>query len=786
MKVSLNWLRELVELPSSVEALVDLLTLAGVEVEGIETHGVSIAEVVVAEIRESVQHPNADRLSVCQVDDGSGKLRQIVCGAKNFKVGDKVPAALPGAVLPGDFRIKVGKLRGVESQGMLCSTEELGLPKGEDGLLILPSDAVPGTPIGALYPGDTILDLEITPNRPDLLCVNGIAREIGALTARPVRLVSPKAAAVVSLESAFAIEADGLCPFYSARVIRGVRVGPSPEWLRTKLEAVGLRSVNNIVDATNLVMLELGQPLHAFDLAKVQGRVQVRRAGAGESLVALDGKTYALSPEQLVIADEARALAIAGIMGGSESGVTSATTDILLESAVFDGGCIRRTSRHLGLSSDSSYRFERGVDRAGVLSASQRACELVVELAGGHPEALETAGRGGPVATSVVHLRVKRLEDLLGTPVDSARVDQILVGFGLNKLEGGWSVPTFRADLTREVDLIEEIARVIGMDAIPARTQARFSPASPVDRSYDRSMALRRNCEGLGLHEARSLTLVPDRPLGMAFTQVAESDLQRVKNPMIDDQVVMRPNLLHGLLKAVKDNVRAGVKSVRLFEVGRVFSRRMPEEFQHWAMVLCGPLTERSWRSVQGDDADLFALKGLVSAALGSAVSFEPHENPALALALTIKVAGKVVGHAGQLWPAEGRDLDTLAPIVFAEVDLGVLEKAAKEGISKRFQEIPRFPAVTRDLALLAPLELAHAQVEQVLKNANEPLLVGIELFDVFVDPSGAKLPVDRKSLAYSLTYRTSDRTLTADEVNAAHARLKERLASQLGAVFRE
>ena len=664
MKVSLNWLRELVELPSSVEALVDLLTLAGVEVEGIETRGVSIAEVVVAEIRESVQHPNADRLSVCQVDDGSGALRQIVCGAKNFKVGDKVPAALPGAVLPGDFRIKVGKLRGVESRGMLCSAEELGLPKGEDGLLILSPEAVPGIPLSALYSGDTILDLEITPNRPDLLSVNGIAREIGALTARPVRLVEPSEAAVVPAQSTLAIEAAGRCPFYSARVIRGVRVGPSPEWLRTKLESVGLRSINNIVDITNLVMLEQGQPLHAFDLAKVQGGVRVRLAGAGETLAALDGKTYALSPEHLVIADEARGLAIAGIMGGAESAVTPDTTDILLESAAFESAGIRRTSRQLGLSSDSSYRFERGVDRAGVPSASQRACELVVELAGGTPEALQIGGEPVQGATPVVPLRLKRVEDLLGVSAPSSRVEQILTGFGLHPSQGGWSIPTFRADLTREVDLIEEIARVTGMEAIPARTQARFSPASAVDHSYDRSMALRRRCAGLGLHEARSLTLVPEKPLGMAFTQVAESDQQRVKNPMIDDQVVMRPNLLHGLLKAVKENGRAGVKSVRLFEVGRVFSKRMTEEFLHWAMVLCGPVTERSWRTAQGADADLFTLKGLVSAALGGGVTFEPQENPALALALTIKVSGKAVGHAGQLWPADVRAIDAKAPVI--------------------------------------------------------------------------------------------------------------------------
>ena len=330
MKVSLHWLRELVELPPSVPALVDLLTLAGVEVEGVETHGCNIAGVVVAQIRESVQHPNADRLSVCQVDDGSGTARQIVCGAKNYQVGDKVPLALPGAKLGADFTIKVGKLRGVESQGMLCSAEELGLPKGEDGLLILPPESTVGTPIGELFPGDTILDLEITPNRADLLSVNGIAREIGALTGktarRPFELNIEE-----GVETTMTVSTEA-CSAYTARRISGVKVGPSPEWLRRKLESVGLRPINNVVDATNFVMLELGQPLHAFDTAKLAGDLNVRSAREGEEFLALDGRTYKLAPQNMVIADDSRAVAIGGVMGGLESGVTEATIDVVLES----------------------------------------------------------------------------------------------------------------------------------------------------------------------------------------------------------------------------------------------------------------------------------------------------------------------------------------------------------------------------------------------------------------------------------------------------------------------
>ncbi|MEQ1854300.1 MAG: phenylalanine--tRNA ligase subunit beta, partial [Chthoniobacteraceae bacterium] len=362
MKVSLNWLRELVELPPTVPALVDLLTMAGVEVEGVETHGCAIPNVVVAQIRESVQHPNADRLSVCQVDDGTGTARQIVCGAKNYKVGDKVPLALPGAKLPGDFTIKVGKLRGVESQGMMCSAKELSLAEDAEGLLILPTESRIGAPIAEVFPGDTILDLEITPNRADLLSVTGIAREIATLTGKSFK--DPGAAVSQSAtsdpQSVVSVSDPVLCLYYTARAIRGVKVGPSPDWLRAKIEAVGLRAINNIVDITNFVMLEVGQPLHAFDAEKLDGALQVRVAADGESFLALDGKTYKLAAGQLVIADQRRAVAIAGVMGGQETGVTEGTTNVVLESARFQPQSIRRTSRTLGLGSDSSYRFERG------------------------------------------------------------------------------------------------------------------------------------------------------------------------------------------------------------------------------------------------------------------------------------------------------------------------------------------------------------------------------------------------------------------------------------------
>jgi phenylalanyl-tRNA synthetase beta chain len=798
MKVSLNWLQKFVELPASVPALVDLLTLAGVEVEEVIQTGVAIPNVVVAQIQESVQHPNADRLSVCQVDDGSGTPRQIVCGAKNYQVGDKVPLALPGAVFGPDFKIKVGKLRGVESQGMLCSAEELGLPKGVDGLLILSPEAKVGAPLSEVLPGDTVLDLEVTPNRPDLLSHVGIAREIAVLTEQPLRLPEPPTQLLGFVGEVIDVEPRE-CRFYSALSISNVRVGPSPEWLSRRLTAVGLRPINNIVDVTNYVMLEMGQPLHAFDADRLDGDLRVRMARSGEEFVALDGKTYPLTPQHLVIADAKRAVAIGGVMGGEATGVTAATTNVLLEAAWFEPANVRRTSRGLGLMSDSSYRFERGVDRAGVLAGSQRAAQLIEQIAEGSAGELRIGLAGdsptgfdptsmlheqqAPVFTHLVPLRAARCAALLGVDVSEARIAEILTGFGLRHGEGGWEVPSHRQDLTREADLIEEIGRVTGIDAVPARTQARFVSASESDREYDRAMALRRSLAAAGLHEARSLTLVPAQPLGLAALQIDPANLIRVKNPMIDDQVVLRPHLLHGLLRAVGDNVRAGAKSVLLFEIGRVYSSSAPEEATHAAIVLSGPTAARGWQTGEGADADLFRLKGLLTAALGKAVTFEPADNSTVALSLVVKLHGGAVGCAGQLWPADARALDAAGPVLFAEFEMQALASTTEV---KKFREIPRFPATARDIAMLAPLTLAHGQIAAALGTAREPLLETVELFDLFTDPTGEKVPADKKSLAYSLTYRATDRTLTAEEVNAAHARLKERLTSSLGVTLRE
>ena len=791
MKLSLKWLRSYVDYDGSAEELAHLLTFAGVEVEGVHTHGVAIDHVVVAAILDSKQHPNADRLSVCHVDDGSGQApRQIVCGAKNYQVGDKVPLALPGAVLPGDFKIKAGKLRGEASEGMMCSAKELGLGEDQSGLLILPPESRVGAPISEIFPAETILEIEVTPNRPDLLSHLGVAREIAALTGHALRPpVPPELTTIGDAQLTVTIDEDARagCPFYTGTRVDGVKVGPSPAWLRERLESIGLRPINNIVDVTNFVMFELGQPLHAFDLGKLQGGgIRVRRATPGEELKALDGKTYKLAEHHVVIADAAgRGGALGGVMGGEESGVTGATTSIVLESAYFQPSLIRRTSRETGLGSDSSYRFERGVDPGGVVPAARRALELILQTAGGSARPLVAAGDNSALsARGEIPLRPGRLRAILGIEVATEKVEQILSALGLEKSAGGWMAPTYRGDLQREADLIEEIARVVGLDAVPGRAIGRATPASEVDREYDARLALRRRLVGLGFHEARNVSLVSQRELGGA------DNAPTLKNPLSEDQTALRPGLLPGLLQVAARNARAGRVDLRLFEIGRVFDQSLAlglREPVRLALVLTGAASPASWRVGGGRSLDLPDLRAVLeSLAVGAtgSVEFERTESAGLVLAVAVKLGGKVIGHAGQLAPASAAPLDLRAPVLVAEVTADDFHAAGAE--HARFAPLPRFPAVTRDIALVADLGLPHARVAEVIAAAREPLLVSAAPFDFFVDPSGAKLPADKKSVAYSLTYRAEDRTLTNEEVNAAHARVKQRLTDALAVQFRE
>ena len=790
MKLSLKWLRDYVAYDGLPAELADLLTFAGVEVEDIHSRGVSIENVVVAQVLDSKQHPNADRLSVCHVDDGSGQApRQIVCGAKNYQVGDKVPLALPGAVLPGDFKIKAGKLRGEVSEGMMCSARELGLGDDQSGLLILPAESRVGAPIAELFPAETIFEIEVTPNRPDLLSHVGVAREISALTGQP--LTPPTALAQpTGGDPALTVEIDADaragCPFYTGTRVDGVRVGPSSAWLRERLESIGLRPINNIVDVTNYVMFELGQPLHAFDAAKLQGGgIRVRLATAGEELKALDGRSYKLAAHHVVIGDAAgHGGALGGVMGGEDSGVTEATTSIVLESAYFLPALIRRTSRETGLSSDSSYRFERGVDAGGVVAAAHRALELIRQTAGGTAHPLVAAGNVDGLSRShEVPLRPERCAAILGIDVAPDRIEKILSGLGLTKSAAGWLVPSYRGDLRREIDLIEEIARVVGLDAVTGRALGRATTASEEDREYDFRLELRRRLVGLGFFETRSVSLVGPRDLGGSTTAPP------LKNPLSEDQTALRPSLLPGLQQVAARNARVGRVDLRLFELGRVFERTLAlgvREPVRLALLITGVAARASWRGAGARALDLHDLRGVIESIVGESrsIEFGRTEGTDLLLAVDVTIDGKSIGCAGQLPPGTAAGLDLRAPVLVAELDADAWRDSAAG--ETRFTPLPRFPAITRDIAMLADLGLPHATIAETIATAREPLLIAAAPFDLFVDPSGAKLPADKKSVAYSLTYRAEDRTLTNEEVNAAHTRVKQKLTDVLAVQFRE
>jgi len=774
MKFSVNWLREFIDLPENPEEIAELLTRAGVETENIETRGAKIDKVIVSQITASSRHPNADRLTVCEVHYGSGTKRQIVCGATNYKVGDKVPLALPGTKLPNGTEIRKSKLRGVESEGMLCSPIELGLGDDASGLLILSPDAKIGMPIGDLFPADTILDVEITPNRGDLLSHFGLAREIAALTGKKLREPPPLRTADTTA-SEVKISASRECPFFSARKIDNVKVGPSPQWLRAKIESVGIRSINNIVDVSNFVMLELGQPTHAFDADKLKGDINVRLARDGEKFLGLDGKTYSLKPDNLVVADQERAIGIGGVMGGEETAVTDSTKNILLEAAYFLPASIRRTSRDLNLPTDASYRFERGVDPEMILRASQRATELIQEIAGGTPaKEINLAGKLPPNPADV-SLSYDKCDRVIGISIKPKAIDDILTGFGLQKTSAAkttkWRIPSYRRDLQRDVDLIEEVVRAFGVDKVPGSDRSRSTPSSAADDSHNLESALRERLSAQGLWEVRTSKLIPR-------SAAAASSAIELRNPLTEDHVALRPNLISGLLAVLDRNVRAGAERVAIFEIGRTFLPPQAKEHRHLGILLWGNATSAPHWRLQGNyRLDFFDLKGAIESLALPAISFRRGDHPDLSLATEISSNERAIGFGGQL--REGR-IDAAGAVFVAELDVDLVLRGAE--LRKTFREIEKFPAITRDIAMIVPDEISHEKILRTIEEPREPLLERVDLFDLFTEQIGAA----RKSLAYRLTYRDRSRTLTNEEVNEVHARIREKLKHELGVTLRE
>jgi phenylalanyl-tRNA synthetase beta chain len=784
MKFSVNWLREFVDLLRNPEEIAEVLTRAGIETKNIETRGATIEQVIVSQITASSRHPNADRLTVCEVDDGSGTKRQIVCGATNYRVGDKVPLALPGAKLPNGLEIRKSKLRGVESEGMLCSPIELGLGSDAAGLLILSPEAKVGASISDLFSSDTILDVEITPNRGDLLSHFGLAREIAALTRKKLKSTARESKIPVR-KTGVNITSPRECPFFSARKIDNVMVGPSPQWLRAKIESVGVRSINNIVDVSNFVMLELGQPTHAFDADKLKGDINVRLARDGEKFLALDGKTYSLKPDNCVVADQQRAVGIGGVMGGEETGVTESSKNVLLEAAYFLPASVRRTARELNLPSDASYRFERGVDPEMVLRATQRATELIQEIAGGIPAKEINVAGNLPANPADVSLRYEKCDRVVGLAIKPKTVDEALTSFGLKKISAAeitkWKIPSYRRDLQRDVDLIEEVVRAYGAERIPGTDRSRFTPSSAADRAHDLESQMRQRLVAAGLTEVRTSKLLPRERFAFGENVI------ELRNPLSEDHVALRPSLLPGLLGVLDHNIRAGAERVAIFETGRVFEPPSGAEKKRVAILLWGNVgREVHWRN-EKRRLDFFDLKGAIELTRKEKLSFQRglQKNKSLALTVEILANHDLVGVAGQLSDVLSSKLDASGAVLVAEVSLDFPEET--RGSHATFRELGKFPAVTRDIAMIVPDTLSHEQIWKVIDEPGEPLLERVAFFDRVVGKEAEQLfGPGKKSVAYRLTYRDRSRTLTSEEVNAAHAKIRERLRSDLGAELRE
>lgn len=819
MKVTLNWLKQYVDFNWSPEETTERLTMLGLEVEGVQRISGAFDGVVVAQVITRDKHPNADKLSLCRVNDGQGE-RQIVCGAQNFKAGDKVPLILPGASLPlkpGEkepFTIKVGKIRGVESHGMMCSPQELGLPEQVDGLLILREDAKVGQSFAEYLGragGDVVYDLEVTPNRPDLNSVIGIAREIAAVTGNALKLpsveihasrVTHHASELVSVR----IDSPELCPRYTARVVKGVQIGPSPDWLRTTLEKVGVRSINNVVDATNYVMMEIGQPLHAFDYHLIapgtdgKPAIVIRRATAGEKFKTLDNIERTLTNEMLLIADEQKGIALAGVMGGANTEINDQTTDVLIESAYFAPTNIRRTSKLLGLRSESSYRFERGADVAICDWASRRCAQLILETAGGQLAEGLVDAYPAPIAPKQITLRHHKVNELLGITLQPQEMEFYLGQLGLKAAnrqprpvdETGpippatFQIPTWRVDLKRETDLIEEIERLHGLDKIPATPPRGAIGTNAFDAIHDQIAEARRILAGLGLNEAQGQTLV-----ARAECRTRDEELVALANPLSADMDVLRPSLLPGLIHSLRHNVARKNYDVALFEVGRVFllNQGAAKEERRVALALTGRRNAPFW---SGDDRemklDLSDLKGLLEEFLDQFglrnITFTPRTeaSPMFLESATIALGGKLpLGEMGQLSPALAKRYDLRDGVLLAELNLNQL--ISRRNPAKSFKPLPQFPSIRRDVAMLVAETVTHDAVLQTVRQTKAANLESVDLFDVF---RGKHVPSGQKSLAYAFTYRSAEKTLTDAEVNTAHAKIVDALKSRLQASLRE
>ncbi len=801
MLISLNWLGEYVNCPLTPQELGDRLTMAGLELEALWHRYPYLKNVITVRIETVEPHPNADRLSICSVSNGS-KMYKVVCGAPNVRNGEIAPLATEGAELPGG-NVCEAVVRGESSEGMLCSEKELGLGDDQSGIWVLPAD----TPVGvsldtALGIDDMLMGIGITPNRGDCLSMIGIAREVAATCGKSVKYPATyveETGPPIEESTSVTIDDPEGCPRYSARLIRGVKIGPSPDWLKSRVEAVGMRSINNIVDVTNFIMIELGQPLHAFDFNRLrENRIVVRKAAAGEKFTTLDGAERDLPEGAVMICDGVGPVAIGGIMGGLNSEISPDTVDVLIESAYFQPNSIRKTSRRLGLKTESSYRFERGTDPEGVIRALDRAAMLMRDVAGGEVAAGSIDVYPTPHTAPVLTLRVDSVNSFLGTSLTGPEMRKILesIEMRVDQIDDeGKNLrvvpPSFRGDITREVDLAEEVARLAGYDSIPVTSPMAVNESAPLDPHQKARRDLKRMLAGAGFFEVINYSFISQE--GIKKLGFPESDplleTIRVMNPLSDEQSVMRTSLMPGLLQNARYNFDRRNENVWIFELSKVFLPRKGEllanEPHHVAGLVAGARSGQLIYS-SGDEVDYTDVKGIVESILGffriEGARFRAEELPPWLdpySSASVYIGAERVGELGRAHQEVEEAFDLRRPVFLFRLDFDRL--FALSGPSQFFEGLPKFPAVVRDMALIAAQNLPVEEPLDYISSLNEPLLESVEIFDIFRSEQLG----DKKSVGYRLTYRAADRSLTDEEINTVHERMVKKVVEKFGVSLR-
>ena len=791
MKITYNWLKDYVDFDWEWPELVERLTMAGLEFEGVDALGKRFEGVVIGRVNSCHPHENADRLTVCEVDVGT-EVNTIVCGAPNVAAGHTVAVALPGCTLPSGMHIKKAKIRGVESRGMICAEDELGLSDNHDGIMVLSDDLTTGTAFAkATGLDDVMIDFEVTPNRSDCLSLFGIAREVQALTGNALRRPEVhlvESGASTAEDIAINIEATDDCPRYVGRIIRGIKVGPSPAWVQRRLQAIGQRPINNIVDITNYVLLEMGHPLHAFDLDKLADRrIVVRRARADETLETLDHTVRELDEEMLVIADGEKAIALAGVMGGANSEVEEQTTDILLESAYFTPSRVRLARARLGLFTEAAMRFERGADWDAPLQAINRAASLIAELAGGKvaPEPLDVYPQPGHCPQ--IPLRIERTNQLLATDLDSDSITQILERLGCQVAPGTpltVTAPSFRPDLQREADLIEEVGRIYGFDRIEGSQAASGPWITRRDPQLTLKQTARQRLLGLGLDETISNTIVETRWLEMAG---AAEGAARLANPPTEAQNALRTTLVPSLLDVARRNFNQRAPSVAIFELGKCFasngSGELPSETLCLAALWAGGVSASPWQA-DAREADFFDLKGLLEALVGDGdLRFNREDLPGCrpGHSAWVFLGDEPLGWIGQAATDLCSGFDLERPVHIFEIRFEALARYW-HGREHAFSALPKFPPIERDLALVLHENIATAIVINELRNSNPRLVESVEVFDIY---QGDQIEEGHKSLAFAIRLRDHKQTLQDVQADKAIAKMLKAVKEKFGARLR-